>query len=111
MKNYNFDAAQDWSKYFKLVFDTIKVDKLLEFGLGNGTEFLLDNCGKVVSLEISLGDYNKSWHDMCLDKYKDYKNWESIYVDAPKEVVKSNEIAQSKRYPIDYDLHIEPLKK
>lgn len=53
MKNYNFSGAQDWSKYFDTIFKTYKVNHLLEFGLGDGTEFLLDNCETVTSVEIS----------------------------------------------------------
>lgn len=110
MKNYNFSGAQDWSKYFDVIFKTCKITHLLEFGLGDGTEFLLDNCEKVTSVEISLGDYNKSWHDKCVEKYKNYQNWNVNYIDAPKEVVESNQEAIDKRYPINYTAHLPKLK-
>lgn len=110
MKDYQFTGAQDWSKYFDAIFKKTKINHLLEFGLGDGTEFLLDNCNKVTSVEISLGDYNKSWHDKCVEKYKDYKNWDVYYIDAPKEVVEANDEAINKRYPIDYSAHIPKLK-
>lgn len=110
MKEYNFSGAQDWTKYFEKLFNVYKIKNLVEFGLGDGTEFLLDNCEKVTSVEISLGDYNKSWHDKCVEKYKDYKNWDVFYIDAPKEVVLANDEAINKRYPIIYKDHISKLK-
>ena len=111
VKNYNFSGAQDWSKYFDTIFKTYKVNHLLEFGLGDGTEFLLDNCETVTSVEISLGDYNKSWHDKCVEKYKNYQNWNVHYIDAPKEVVEANQEAIDKRYPINYTQHLPKLKE
>lgn len=111
MKKYNFEGAQDWHTYFKIIFNNIKINNFLEFGLGNGTEFLLDHCGHVTSAEISLGSYNKSWHDICVDKYKNYKNWSPIYIEASPEIVEANEIAQRQRYPISYDSHLPELKK
>lgn len=110
MKDYKFDGAQDWSKYFEAIFKVHKIQHLLEFGLGHGTEFLLDHCDKVTSVEISLGDYNKSWHDKCVEKYKDYKNWDVNYIDAPKEVVTANDEAINKKYPIEYKAHIPKLR-
>jgi hypothetical protein len=66
MKNYNFTFTQDWHNYFLKVFETKKIKNLLEFGLGDGTEFLLDYCEFVKSVELSLGDFNLNWfHCHC----------------------------------------------
>lgn len=109
-KNYNFEGAQDWHIYFKEIFKQTKINNFLEFGLGHGTEFLLDNCENVKSVEISLGEYNKYWYDLCLEKYSIYKNWSVSYIDAPEEIKKSNQDAQEKRYPLKDNKHIPILK-
>ena len=70
MKEYNFIGAQDWVKYFKIIFENSKIENLLEFGLGDGTEFLLDNVSNVTSLEISVSQLNKDWFDKSVNKYK-----------------------------------------
>lgn len=111
MKKYNFEGAQDWYTYFQLIFEKVKINNFLEFGLGNGTEFLLDHCGHVTSIEISLGSYNKSWYDTCKSKYKNYTNWNPVYIEASQEIVRANEIAQQQRYPISYSEHLPELKK
>jgi hypothetical protein len=111
MKEYSFEGAQDWHHYFKIIFDNFKVRNMLEFGLGNGTEFLLDHCNTVTSVEISLGDYNKSWYSMCLKKYSHYNNWNPIYIEACDEIREANEIAQKNRYPISYNKHLSKLEE
>lgn len=110
MKKYNFTSTQDWIKYFQVIVAESPTTALLELGLGDGTEFFLDNYKHVISLELSLGSYNKGWFDKCLNKYKDYTNWTPIYVDLPSSVHESNRLAVSNRHPINYDKHIIDLK-
>jgi hypothetical protein len=110
MKEYNFIGAQDWVKYFKIIFENSKIENLLEFGLGDGTEFLLDNVSNVTSLEISVSQLNKDWFDKSVNKYKNYK-WNCVYIEADESIKKANEIAQATRYPIKYKDHIVELKK
>lgn len=111
MKQYNFSGAQDWYGYFQVIFENTKINNMLEFGLGDGTEFLLDNCNYVKSIEISVSDYNKNWYEKCINKYKNYSNWCPVYIEASNEIKRANEIAQAERYPITYKDHILHLEE
>jgi hypothetical protein len=110
MKKYNFDACQDWHSYFSKLFSITKINSLLEFGLGNGTELLLDNCQQVHSVELSVGSLNKDWYGKCVKKYESYNNWFPTYIDVPPAIVASNELAQSHRYPLPNNDHLPVLK-
>lgn len=109
-KKYNLTCAQDWVESFETIFDTIKIDNMLEFGLGVGTEFLCDNCKTVTSVELSLGDYNKQWTDKTKDLLKNYKNWKLHYIELPEQIKKSNKDAIEQKYPIK-DISYLPVLK
>jgi hypothetical protein len=110
MKNYNLTSTQDWHFYFAEIFKNRKIDTMLEFGLGVGTEYLLDNCSNVTSVELSAGDYNKEWHDQTVEHLKDYKNWNCVYVDLPQDIKDANERAQKLRFPLDDTQYLKSLK-
>lgn len=109
-KEYNFTGAQDWSGYFKKIFEVIQVNSILEFGLGVGTEFLCDNAKSVVSVELSTGDFNKEWTEKTKDQLKDYTNWKLNYIQIPKEIEKANQDAIERQYPLE-DLSYLPVLK
>lgn len=111
MKTYDhFMECQDWVKYFQQIFDGINVKNCLEFGLGEGTEFFLDNCEHVTSLEISVSGINDGWYKRCKEKYKENKNWECIYYKAGQDIITANELAINNKYPIEFKEHIKELK-
>ena len=110
-KGYEFSTAQDWHHYIKIIFNNYKVNKLLEFGLGNGTEYLLDNAGIVMSVEISLGEFNKKWHDQCVKKYASYKNWKPVYMEAGSGIREGHEKITKNGELGNYDKHMIELRK
>lgn len=68
----------DHVKVFKKVFSHTKIDSFLEFGLGKGTKYFLDNCKNVTSIELIVPDRRKEiepWYHACIELYKDFKNW------------------------------------
>lgn len=71
----------DWQDH---ALPYIKGKKMVEFGLGKGTKYLLDNCEKVHSIEINLGD--REWYDICVEEYKNSPKWsvEIFLVDEDK---------------------------
>ena len=110
-KQYNFTPAQDWAEYFDNIFKITEIEKILEFGLGLGTEFLCDNAKDVVSVELSTGDFNKEWADKTQEKLKEYTNWKLHYIDIPEEIHKSNTDAIQNQYPLEDTSYLPVLEK
>lgn len=111
IKDYNFTPAQDWVKYFDKIFKTIEIEKILEFGLGLGTEFLCDNAKEVTSVELSIGDFSKEWADKTQKQLKEYTNWKLHYINIPKEIHKANSDAIKSQYPLEDTSYLPVLKK
>lgn len=110
-KGYEFGAAQDWHHYMEIIFKNYQVGRMLEFGLGNGTEYLLDHVGALMSVEISLGEFNKEWHDRCVKKYAGYKNWKPVYIGAGAGIREGHEKITKSGGLGDYDKHMAELRK
>ena len=110
-KGYGFGAAQDWHHYMKIIFKEYGVGRLLEFGLGEGTEYLLDNAGEVTSVEISLGEFNRGWYNRCMEKYSGYKNWEVKYIEAGEGIREGHERITREGRLGGYDGHMAELRK
>lgn len=108
---YNFTCAQDWVEHFEKVFKTIKVNNILEFGLGLGTQFLCDNSKYVNSVELSIGDYNKTWTEKTKKILENYNNWKLNYIELPEEIIKSNQKAIEKKYPLEDTSYLAVLKE
>ncbi len=111
MKKYELGPPQDWNYYFREIFSHEKINNFLEFGLGVGTEFLLENCKKVTSVELSLGSYNLEWYEKTKKKLKDYNNWESHYINVSDEISDADQRAQKLRFPLEDTKYLEDLKK
>ncbi len=60
---------------FKKIFDTLKVKTFLEFGLGYPTKYFLDQCNKVISVDIITHGYGPAVMQKFLRIYADYSNW------------------------------------
>lgn len=60
---------------FKKLFQNTKVKTLLEFGLGYPTKYFLDNCNKVISVDIITHGYGPNIMQKFLSIYSDYSNW------------------------------------
>lgn len=89
-------AYTDWTEIVETT--VLGKDKLsiLEFGLGDGTKYLVDNFKKVYSYEI-IDDADPSlaeWGRECIQKLNTYNNWEY-------EITKYSEIDF-----VDYDSNL-----
>lgn len=72
------NAWTDHVRCFNALFELQRIDVFLEFGLGRGTEFYLDHCGRVTSIELvveSRRSVIEPWYEKCLDNFKNYTNW------------------------------------
>jgi len=102
---------QDWIPYFDKLFEQIKIKNFLEFGLGEGTEYFLNKCDSVTSIEISTSPRHKKWYDKCKEKYIGYRNWKPIYIKGSDKIIKADQLANKHGNPISYNDHIPELKK
>ena len=111
MKKYELGPPQDWHHYFNEIFSHKKIENFLEFGLGVGTEFLLEKCGSVTSVELSLGTYNFDWYQKTKEKLKEYKNWECYYVEVPDNIKDADRRAQELKFPLKDTEYLSTLKQ
>ena len=63
----------DWTSIFDSDIPNKKDLSIIEFGLGEGTEYLLDNFKFVYSHELVE---TRDWYDYTVNKFSKYKNWE-----------------------------------
>ena len=69
-------AYTDWIP----TMDSIKSKKdlsIIEFGLGDGTEYLLNNFKLVYSFELADNDY---WYKITKDRFGNFQNWKADFV-------------------------------
>lgn len=65
----------DHVPHFKRIFNKLKVNTFLEFGLGFSTKYFLDSCNKVISVEFIHEGYGPEWMQQCLKLYEHCTNW------------------------------------
>ena len=111
MKDYKLTATQDWNFYLSEIFREVKIDSILEFGLGVGTEFLLDNCNNLFSIELSIGDFNLEWYNNTVNNLNGFKNWKHQYIEVPDDIKDANDRAQKYRFPLKDVKYLDTLKK
>ena len=76
--NYTFlrnDPHTDHVQHFQKLFQRTQIHSFLEFGLGYGTKYFLDNCEEVTSCEIILPNQTTEWFDHSTDLFQEYSNW------------------------------------
>lgn len=78
---YETLANSGWTDHvqaFQKLFQMQKVGSFLEFGMGLGTKFFLENCSHVTSIDLTIKKRYPNildWHFDCLDLYRSYNNW------------------------------------
>jgi len=71
------NGSIDHVQHFKKLFENIKIKSFLEFGLGSGSEYFLDNCEEVTSCSITLQSQGLYWRERT-DLVHRYSNWTPI---------------------------------
>jgi hypothetical protein len=110
-KNYNLGWAQCWHTWFELLFEKTEINNALEFGLGLGTEYLLDNVKYLHSVELSVSDLNKNWTEKIKSTCGGYDNWKLDYIECPESIVESNILVQSTHHPMKDETYRNDLYK
>lgn len=68
----------DHISIFKEIFQSVKINNLVEFGLGFSTKYFLDSCKKVVSVEFITNGFSPDWARNCLSLFQNIPNWVPI---------------------------------
>lgn len=69
----------DWQGPFDKLWKAYQPTYVMEFGLGEGTQWLLDHAKVVQSLEIHSNPDTIDWFSRMKEQYKDYSNWTPIF--------------------------------
>lgn len=107
--SYDSLAGSEWTDHvraFRQLFNLYPVTSFLEFGVGLGSQFYLENCQHLTSIELVLKDrysFVVPWYIDCLDRFASYSNW-SPSLHAFSQVVNyANELAISGVDPASQD--------
>jgi hypothetical protein len=91
---------------FRQLLELQKIDAFLEFGLGLGTKFYLDNCTHVTSAELVIKDRYTNvmpWYFDCVELFKDYSNWSPSLHLFTQVVNDANDLAVKNVDPESFD--------
>lgn len=108
-KTYNFGWAQCWHSTVAVIFEKVKIKNALEFGLGDGTEYLLDNVDYLLSVELSVSELNKDWTEKIQNLLKERNIWKLEYVECPQSIIDSNILIQKNQNQIDDKTYLKDL--
>lgn len=88
----------DWIPPTENLFERIKPKSIIEFGLGEGTKFFLDNYPRVLSVEIYTSNQELAesfpmsdlrWVDFYKEEFAHYNNWEVFTYDCGELMIKA----------------------
>lgn len=94
------DPYTDHVQHFKKLFQKINVNSIIEFGVGNGTKYLLDNCKSVTSCSVVLKNSTEDWMETeewfnrTVDLFRIYQNWTPILKYATIHMEVANQTAR-----------------
>ncbi len=69
------DPYTDYIVHFDKLFQLEKIDKMLEFGISDGTKYFLDRCQEVTSCEILLPGQSEDWVERGRKLLGCYDHW------------------------------------
>ncbi len=103
----------DHVQHFQKLFRYAKVRSLLEFGVGYGTKYFLDNCKEVTSCEILFPKQKADWFEQTKFLFRGYKNWTPLLKRVSKSFKSADKIArQEQKNPALQDAaYLTELKK
>jgi hypothetical protein len=94
---FDFINAQSYIPSFINLYAKYSINRVLEFGEGDGTRFLLDNSDFVCSVEAIAYPYHKEWLYKCASMYKNEivnKNWIQLPFMCSEELIKIDQMCQ-----------------
>lgn len=103
LRSYDTLAASEWTdhvKHFSKLFQIKKVHSFLEFGVGEGTKYFLDNCDQVTSVELigrRNGAPNEQYYNKCLTLFSNYLNWNPRLYRCSKAIDAAVDVAEDQR--------------
>jgi len=86
----------DHVQHFKKLFSQKRFKNVLEFGMGYGTKYLIDNCDKITSIEFVLTKEHLEWFKICENLYKNYNSWEIKKLETPQSLIDADFEARRK---------------
>lgn len=72
--DYDLINAQSYIPSFDILYKKYSISRVLEFGEGLGTKYLLDNSEFVCSVEVVAKENHLLWADYCANAYKGYSD-------------------------------------
>lgn len=108
------DRWTDHVLFFNTLFRHTKVNRFLEFGLGAGTQFFLENCNQVTSVELITEPVasGRAWFEKCRQMYDGVANWTGIlHVCGPAaaEITRLGHLGKNE-LPLDPETMLEVTK-
>ena len=108
------DRWTDHVLFFNTLFRHTKINRFLEFGLGAGTQFFLENCDQVTSVELITEPVaaGRAWFEKCRQMYDGVTNWAGIlYVCGPAaaEITRLGHLGKNE-LPLDAETMLEVTK-
>ena len=94
---FDFINAQSYIPSFIKLYAKYPINRVLEFGEGDGTRFLLDNSDFVCSVEAIAYPYHKEWLYKCASMYKNEivnRNWMQLSFTCSEELIKIDQMCQ-----------------
>jgi len=120
VRSYEYMSENLWTdhvKHMNKLFELTKITSFLEFGVGEGTQYYLENCEEVTSIEL-LDSKNAEASEQCynqyLDLYSTATNWHPILHRCTKAIDDAVAVAELQNInPITvnsaYQLEIESI--
>ena len=90
----------DYVESHNRLLDLVPNNRMVEFGLGEGTQYFLNRFNKVVSVEFFSPDQNIAskyrisndyWMDHFKKEFSSYSNWEVVGIPLGEEILKAEE--------------------
>ena len=99
--SYDLVNAQSYIPSFEILFKTYNIKRVLEYGEGDGTQFLLDKTDFVCSVEVIANASHKGWAKECEKKYAEYKNkkWKQVLLNCSDDMKKADRDRQKNLQP------------
>ncbi|NGX30865.1 MAG: hypothetical protein K940chlam8_00219 [Chlamydiae bacterium] len=109
LKEYTASDYTDHIRHFHKLFKQKKISTFLEFGLGKGTEYFLQHCDHVISVELLCSD-DRSWFEYCQKKLINYPHWKGVFVQGSDVIAQADRLALEEIDPSSKVSYLDELR-